>query len=532
MHSSGIHFHPPSSSWKQLTVGPWPAIAAGLLVIAYFVYCTQHVFQTWLLWDDIFNLHYYWSRPLTDLIEGNLLFFSDYYRPLGGIYSLGVFLLFGLNATAYHVATLAILLLNLLILYGITRVLSGSREIAFFAALLGAYHYHLRDLYYQGGMVYDALAFLFVFLCLWCYVRVRSMNQLPGPLMIVGLLVLFIFALNAKEVSISLPLLVAAYELLWHLPSRWNPLKLLKWVVMEGRFALCSALVGAVYVYGKSTGPAALGLNPAFTPHISLETYLANYGTHISGLFFDLFPVDSTRAAAVLVGMLLTAAILRSRMLAFSASVAILAFLPVGFIESRNGYAIYVPFAGWVMYAATLAARLRDLLLPKVASLLTKSHWAERPWWRALEPLPILVGFAVLVVPQNTHNLRMFEKSLSTDEYGLHASYLQLSQIGRGLPPGARVLLVGDSAPPTVPAIYFLIRLIHDDTTLQVVRAKEYCSKGEPVPAAQYDLVLDYAKGQYIDLTPRWSAADLSRVCGQPDEYINQDGNVVVKSHK
>jgi hypothetical protein len=131
MKSWGTHTRSHNSSWEQVPVRRWPTIGAGLLVIAYFICSTRHVFQAWLLWDDIFNLHYYWSHPVSELVKGNLLFFSDYYRPLGGIFSLGLYRLFGLNATAYHVATLAILLFNLLILYGMTHVLSGSREIAF-----------------------------------------------------------------------------------------------------------------------------------------------------------------------------------------------------------------------------------------------------------------------------------------------------------------------------------------------------------------------------------------------------------------
>lgn len=129
-----IRSHDFSPLQEQEPVHRWSMFAAGLLVVAYFVYITRHVFQAWLLWDDVFNLHYYWSHPLGELVKGNLLFFSNYFRPLGGFFFLGLYRLFGLNATLFHVATLAILLINLLIFYGMTRTLSGSREIAFFAA--------------------------------------------------------------------------------------------------------------------------------------------------------------------------------------------------------------------------------------------------------------------------------------------------------------------------------------------------------------------------------------------------------------
>lgn len=69
--------------------------------------------------------------------------------------------------------------------------------------------------------------------------------------------------------------------------------------------------------------------------------------------------------------------------------------------------------------------------------------------------------------------------------------------------------------------------MIYDDPTLQVIRAKEYCARGERVPVMKYDLVLDYEQGRYIDLTSHWTPADIAGICTKPGEYIDQFGKVV-----
>ncbi|MBZ5500168.1 MAG: hypothetical protein LAP85_27555 [Acidobacteriia bacterium] len=522
-----IKFHRVISTLEQGPAPRWVVVGAGSLVGAYFIYFTTHVFQSWLLWDDFFNTHYYWSRPVSALIKGNLIFFSDYYRPLGGIFFLGLYKVFGINAMATHLAVLAILLIDLFILYGIAFALSDAREIGFFCALLGAYHFHLRDLYFQGGMVYDSLAFLFFFSCLWWYVRIRKSGQTASWTQIGGLLALFICALNAKEISVCLPLLIISYELLYHPLRRWTPRAILTWSVTEGRFALVAGISAVMYAVGKSIGPEALSNNPVFRPHLSLATYLGNYGSHITGLFYGAFQVRAVGAGVILGGMLLVAIVVRSRMLAFSALLAILGFLPVGFIELRNGYAIYVPFGGWVMYVATLTVRLRDLVVQALSVLVAKLHVTVWPGLRVIKPVPILICFAWFVVPQNYRGIEMIGEGLRADEYGLHTSYQQLSQIGHKLRPGANVLLIRDSSPVSAPAITFLIRLFYGDKRLQAVRAKEFCARRESVPLRQYDLVLDYEQGRYIDLTSHWTAADMAGICKQPDEYIDQQGKVV-----
>jgi hypothetical protein len=274
-------------------------------------------------------------------------------------------------------------------------------------------------------------------------------------------------------------------------------------------------------------GADSLIRNPAFQPHILVRVFLENYGTHISGLFYNSFAVTSAGAAAVLGGMLAAAFVLRNRMLAFSALVAILAFLPIGFIASRNGYAMYVPFAGWVMYAASLAVKLRDWLLQMISTAMMKVGAAPRQNMRVLRPLPILVCFACFVVPQNYHGSRLIRDAISSDQYALHSSYQQISQMRRKLSPGARILLVRDSSPPRTPAIYFLIRLFYDDPALQVIRAKEFCAAGKAVPVMPYDLILDYDQGHYVDLTSRWDARGMAGICARPEEYVDQFGKVI-----
>src|SRR6185436_6356459 len=97
--------------------------------------------------------------------------------------------------------------------------LSRSREAGAIACLLGAYHAHLNDLYYNSGTIYDLLCFTFFYLTLIYYFRIRDTGSYPGLGQLVTLLALYMAALDSKEMAVTLPVMVAVYELLFHWPA-------------------------------------------------------------------------------------------------------------------------------------------------------------------------------------------------------------------------------------------------------------------------------------------------------------------------
>src|SRR5260370_17477884 len=118
---------------------------------------------------------------------------------------------------------MALLLANLGLLYLFCLRLSRSREVAALACLLGAYHAHLGDLYYNSGTIYDLLCFTCLYIALLYYMKIRDEGSYPGLWQTIALLALYIAALDAKEMAVSLPPTLALFYLSFHLPPPHPP---------------------------------------------------------------------------------------------------------------------------------------------------------------------------------------------------------------------------------------------------------------------------------------------------------------------
>jgi hypothetical protein len=90
---------------------------------------------------------------------------------------------------------------------------------------------------------------------------------------------LFVAALDSKELSVSLPVAVALYELLWHPPAHWKPGELWRWTWHEGRFAAIGVFTDIAYIMGKRYGPNSLWQTRPFQPHYSVATYFQSFRT-------------------------------------------------------------------------------------------------------------------------------------------------------------------------------------------------------------------------------------------------------------
>src|SRR5438067_762395 len=112
--------------------------AGAALIAAYFTRVLAPSLKAYFSPDDLMNLYRSWSPPLGTLVKANLIFFqnSDFYRPLPSVWYRAIYAFFGFTPLPFHVAYLAILLVNLWLTYCLARRLSGSREIAGATALL------------------------------------------------------------------------------------------------------------------------------------------------------------------------------------------------------------------------------------------------------------------------------------------------------------------------------------------------------------------------------------------------------------
>ncbi len=143
-------------SWRNILLA---VFALGYAV--YFVRMMLRGLRSWFSGDDLLNIHYAWSRPLGDLIRANILFFNHYSRPMGELLLYGLYSAFGLNPGPFNVVRLVICIVNVVVLYVFAAQLARSREVGVLTVMLVGFNAQLFSVYYDSGMFFDALAFLF-----------------------------------------------------------------------------------------------------------------------------------------------------------------------------------------------------------------------------------------------------------------------------------------------------------------------------------------------------------------------------------
>jgi hypothetical protein len=100
------------------------------------------------------------------------------------------------------------------------------------------------------------------------------------------LLLLYVAALDSKELAVTLPLAFGFYELIWHSPrGGWNGA--LRWIVQEGRAMALTGLITIPYVIGKLTGEGSLATNPLYRPEISFHRYMGTFRLYLNVLFYQ-----------------------------------------------------------------------------------------------------------------------------------------------------------------------------------------------------------------------------------------------------
>jgi Dolichyl-phosphate-mannose-protein mannosyltransferase len=269
--------------------------------------------------DDMMNLYVSWSAAPAELLHND--------RPLGALAYRGLFALFGLNPLPYRIVCFVLLLANLGLLYRFCLRLSGSRETAAMACLLGAYHAHLADLYYSTGTIYDLLCCLFFLLAFNFYIKIRETGY-PSRRQTATLVALYGCALASKEMAIMLPLYVALYEWIFHRAEWRRVIRIpLLWIAIP---------LTTLYAVRKVAGPYAMAANPDYAPHISLRVFLTAWKWYLGDLFYGVMAFNTTKL--VLLWLLLAAvtAMVRRREVWFGWCWIILGVLPFIFIAPRG----------------------------------------------------------------------------------------------------------------------------------------------------------------------------------------------------
>ncbi len=422
--------------------------------------------------DDLMNTYRAWRPPATDHVRDTVMFWrhSDSYRPAGSLFYRVLFESFGLNPLPYRIACYGLLLLNLWLAYAVLRRLADAGTGAV-AVLLLAYHGQFWGFYRNTGMCYDLLCFFFYTGALLYYLRSRE-RQFPLTWPRVAVWAgLYVLCLNSKEMAVTLPVVILAYELM-AAPPEWR--RPWGWLWRAGRVPLVGAAMTALFIAGRIAAPLGLPSMGAYRPEPGLMIYLDHAYHFLGHTLYQpkwLTPV----AAGMLLAVMLGAAVLW-RSLPFRLGVvwALVGILPVAFIPQRGLDMAYAALPGFALaIAAVVSALARRIRLRPAAAF--------------------AVVLAAMVFVHSRYGRLDFDALLAEGRHidAVYREFRARQQVP--FPPHCRILFLRDPFPDADWNSTFLAYLTSGDRTLYVQRADRLV-KERPADPVDFDAVLTWQK--------------------------------------
>ena len=475
-----------------MSTGRTPAVVflGGVLVCTYFLWLSGSGLRAGLTHDDLLNLwRAHVETTLPTLVADFFVFFrfSSALRPLGELFYYAFFVAFQFDPLPYRVARYAALCANAFLTYALARRLSGSRHVGGASALLHCYHVGFWPMYLNTGMCFDIFCFFFYYAILVYYVRVRQERRYPRAREILLIAMLYLCALNSKEMAATLPAMIAIYELLFHRPDlAWRNYR-------QALTTLVTGLMAVAFVAGRLAGPQSIRHGGGYALDISIGAYLDLFRRSFNEIFYqqDLFGIVT--ATALLAAMLIAGLVTRDRTLLFAWFLTTIGVLPVAFIAPRPMYAIYLPALGLALYAATTLVRLGAL----VQAL---GRYRERTG-----QVVLFVGLALLLGSAHADiaaKSQYFEKM--TPQYrDIQSVIRQFRRLHPNLPTGSRVLLLKnpfEGQAMEVLSPEFIVSLLYG-RDVDVDRAFAMDRELTPAEIANYDFVFTAEGSRIVEVT-------------------------------
>ncbi len=333
-----------------------PGKRAALIVFlaVYFAYFSRNALTVHFAPDDMMNMDSYWRMRPLQLLLAQVMPWRPFYRPLGGLFYRCLFAGFGLNPAPYHVVLLLILFVNVCLCYSLAVVAGGGEIAAALAAIAVCYHAGINNLYYNTAFTYDALCCCFYLAALVLYLRVRQQGRVPGAGVAAAVLLLYLCALNSKEMAVTLPAMLLAYEWLYH-RSR---LGVREWLRGAGRLPLLAAGVTLVYCYGRVAGAGGLMHNAAYRPVLSWHQVVDFQIRSWTELLIRPSRLEFWDVVAIWVVLSYLAWRRDRPVLRLCWWLLVIAPLPIEVLQGRGGACLAIPFVGLAIFASVVFADL------------------------------------------------------------------------------------------------------------------------------------------------------------------------------
>ena len=135
------------------------------------------------------------------------------YRPVATLSYYLIYSIGELNATYYHLFSVVLHALNVILVYLLANLIIKNRHSALIAGLLFACHPALTEAVDAISYNEDLLAAAFFFLAFICYTGIKT-GEVKSCIKVYGLsLFSFLLALLSKEMAITLPAVIFLYDL-------------------------------------------------------------------------------------------------------------------------------------------------------------------------------------------------------------------------------------------------------------------------------------------------------------------------------
>jgi hypothetical protein len=399
-------------------------IATAGLLATYFVYLNWDRAGMHFASDEMMNIAAYFRPGPWRLMRSMVCIWENSPRPLGGLFYLPLYSLFGLNPAPYQIVAALILAANGYWLHRFARELGCSALAAGLATLVGLYHPGLTNLHYNTDMIYDVLCFFFYFAAFVYYTKIRHGDRTPRWWEVAVFLVLYLAALNAKEMAVTLPGALLVYEWLYHRAARFR-----------GSLAvmLCAGAMNLLYMVGKFLGPDPLARVPGYRIAFSWHRFAAFSKSSVGEIL--CFRNDLKWAPVVAILILLTVLAWRCKnpALRFCWWFVLIAPLPIEFLEGRGQGCLYIPMVGWAVSAAIV---LVDALRAASAFLVRRL--------RRDAALAVLVAIAVLLWCREVQSRKLDYVNPAAAQQGVNTREMirQLQALTPHVPPGGTVVFL------------------------------------------------------------------------------------------
>jgi hypothetical protein len=473
------------SSGRQL----WLEVIIAFLIAGFFVRFTMGAMRVRFFPDELMNMFYYWTQGGWKTVLANVTFWSTFYRPMGALYYLLPFELFGLNPWAFDALRLILVGLTALLFYWLAARISGSRLIAAAATVPAAYHAGMPHLAYQGSFIYDVLCAGFYFTALLFYIRCHGIYGRLNLRQTCAFLALYICALDSKEMAVSLAVLVFSYELLFGPQEGWSIGGALSRLQVNVVPVLGAVAATVIFIAGKTHGPDALSATYPYRPVFTWARFIESNVRFLNTIFYT-GQFNAPRAILIWAALLGVAIFKRDRRLMLLWVWVIVTPLPIAFLPGRGGSMVYIIAAGWFLVAAILCETLVRFTAVKLLP--------ER-----ISPRAVVASFLTAGVVLYAYETATLHSGLEDAFYRNSDQTWQLIQEIRALPVqpahGSQIVFLNDPRPDMYD-VSFIAALLWNDHSL-TVWLQNHSHFGER-DLARMNYVFDYSGGHLKQVRP------------------------------